>query len=139
MGTLWKIVNIEKGNKNEDTSPIIIIDNNKTVSDQKMVAELFNNYFLIKPNSITHNKNFDKNVSNFDLYSCSNKHKTKSIPNIAWQHASTSEIKKIIHSLKPSNSSGYDDITNRILKYSSPYILSPLTHIFHTVLRTGVS
>ena len=92
MRTLWKIVNREKGNKNKETSPVIIIDNNKTVSDQKMVAELFNNYFIIKPNSITHNKNFDKNVSTFDLYSCSNKHKIKSIPNIAWQYASTSEI-----------------------------------------------
>jgi hypothetical protein len=32
---------------------------------------------------------------------------------------------------------GYDDISNRILKNSSPYVLSPLTFICNAALKTG--
>jgi len=46
-------------------------------------------------------------------------------------------VDKINHSLKVKNSHGYDDISTKILKSSAPYILSPLTYIFHKVLSTG--
>jgi hypothetical protein len=55
-----------------------------------------------------------------------------------WRYASTYEIGKIINSLKSKNSSGYDEIPNRITKLSSPFIISPLTHICNTALSSGV-
>jgi len=47
------------------------------------------------------------------------------------------EIEKIIHSLKCKNSYGYDLISSRILKVSTPYVSSPLTYIFNKILSTG--
>jgi hypothetical protein len=43
----------------------------------------------------------------------------------------------IIKSLKPKRTAGYDEISINILKLSTPYITSPLTHICNTTLNTG--
>jgi hypothetical protein len=40
--------------------------------------------------------------------------------------------------LKTKNSKGYDEISVKILKISTPFISSPLTHICNRVLSTGV-
>jgi hypothetical protein len=40
----------------------------------------------------------------------------------------TKEVSEIIKSLKWKNSHDYDEIPMRILKISSPFIISPLTH-----------
>ena len=45
---------------------------------------------------------------------------------------------KIIQSLHNKNSSGYDEITSKIIKASAVCILSPLTHIFNNALRSGI-
>ena len=54
------------------------------------------------------------------------------------KNTTTHEIDKIIHSIKFNDSSGYDEISSRILKISAPYVLSPLTFIFNKILSTGV-
>ena len=67
-----------------------------------------------------------------------NTHRDEPFDNITWNYASTLEIKKIVSSLKNTNSSGYDEVTNRLLKLSLPYIVSPLTHICNSALSSGV-
>jgi hypothetical protein len=57
---------------------------------------------------------------------------------IHWQYATTSEIDKIIKSLKTKNSYGYDEISVKILKSSAPFIISPLTYICNKSLSSGV-
>jgi hypothetical protein len=57
---------------------------------------------------------------------------------IKWQYVSTHEIRNIIKSLKTKNTYGYDEISNRIIKLSAPYITSTLTYICNAVLSTGV-
>ena len=57
------------------------------------------------------------------------------LPNINLKSVSTKEIKNIIKSLKPKNSLGYDGISTKLLKISSPFIISPLTH---TVYATNL-
>jgi len=54
------------------------------------------------------------------------------------KNTTTYEIDKIIHSIKCKDSSGYDEISTKILKISAPYVLSPLTFIFNNILTTGV-
>jgi len=50
----------------------------------------------------------------------------------------TYEIKKIVNSLKSKTSHGYDEISDKILKISAPFILSPLTYIFNKVSSSGI-
>ena len=55
-----------------------------------------------------------------------------------WRYTFTHEIGKIINSLKPKNTSGYKRISTRILKQSTPYIVSPITYICILILNTGI-
>jgi hypothetical protein len=48
------------------------------------------------------------------------------------------EIKCIIHSMKPNKSSGYDEITSRILKTCLSLISHPLNYIYNHSLCTGI-
>ena len=52
-----------------------------------------------------------------------------------WKYISTYEIEKIINSLNSKNSNGYDDITNRVIKISAPFIISPLTYICNAIFK----
>ena len=42
------------------------------------------------------------------------------------------------HSLKPKKSSGYDDITSKILKVCASLISHPLSYIYNHLLYTGL-
>jgi hypothetical protein len=59
-------------------------------------------------------------------------------PRIKLNKTTTYEISKIINSLQSKTSHGYDEISDKILKASAPFILSPLTYIFNTVLSSGI-
>jgi len=48
------------------------------------------------------------------------------------------QIKITIMSLKSKNSTGYDGISNRVLKHRVKSISKPLTHIFNNSLFTGI-
>ena len=47
------------------------------------------------------------------------------------------EVSNIIQSLKPKNSSGYDDISNKLIKELHPIILKPLTEVINRSLQEG--
>jgi hypothetical protein len=57
---------------------------------------------------------------------------------IKFSYTSTQEIGKIIKSLKTKNSHEYDEISVRILKWSIPFIISPLTYICNKCLELGI-
>ena len=58
-------------------------------------------------------------------------------PNIKFRYTSTKEVEKIIKLLKTKNAQGYDEISVKILKWSAPFISSPLTYICNKSLETG--
>jgi hypothetical protein len=58
-------------------------------------------------------------------------------PNIKFRYTSTKEIEKIIKSLKTKNAHVYNEISIKILKWSAPFISSPLTYIFNKSLELG--
>ena len=47
------------------------------------------------------------------------------------------EVSNIIQSLKPKHSSGYDDISNKLIKELHPVILKPLTEVINRSLQEG--
>jgi len=56
-------------------------------------------------------------------------------PNIKFRYTSTEEIEKIIKSLNTKNAHGHHEISIKILKWSAPFISSPLTYIFNKSLE----
>ena len=57
---------------------------------------------------------------------------------LTFKYASTQEITSIIKSLNTKNSTGYDEISTKILKISDDYISSPLTHIVNKSISVGI-
>jgi len=53
-------------------------------------------------------------------------------------HLSKKKINKITDSLKDKNSSGYDEISTKIIKISKPFIISPLTNKSNKMLPQGI-
>jgi hypothetical protein len=54
------------------------------------------------------------------------------------KYTTPKEIEKMIKSLKSGNSHGYDGIPVKILKISTPFITSPLTHICNKSLLSRI-
>jgi len=66
------------------------------------------------------------------------KYFNQSFKDISWPYTSAKEINKIIDSLKDKNSSGYDEISTKIIKISKPFIISPLINISNKMLAQGI-
>lgn len=58
-------------------------------------------------------------------------------PNIKLENISTQEIENIIQSLHGENSHRYDEISMKVLKFSPPFISSPINYICNIVLSRG--
>ena len=133
----WKIINSEKGITHQNTSiPLLELDD-KLVTNQHKIANLFN-ITSYRWQTINVNKNKDVNLTMINPINYLFKYYKNPFTKINWQYASTNKIDKIIKSLKPKNTYGYDKISNCIIKLSSPYIISPLTHICSAALSSGV-
>ena len=129
--TTWNIVRTITNNKTT-TNNITTMNVNKLSSNPQTIANAFNTYFLIVAENLL-NKNFpEKNTTNnIDPLTYLRKNFNHTSSPITLKNT-TYEIDKIIHSIKCKDSSGYDEISSKILKISAPYVLSPLTFIFNT-------
>jgi hypothetical protein len=133
MKTIWDTARTLTGTKTkyEDINQLNI--NGNINYNLQTIPDFFNNYFLSitgKNHSASNNNN---NSVDYLRLTCN-----KLFPKIKYQYTSTKEIEKIISSLKSKNSHGYDEISVNILKFSSPYISSPLCHIYNKILSSGI-
>jgi hypothetical protein len=113
--------------------------NGKLIQNQQTSANSFNYYFSTTAEKLVGANQIDimsqsKNGAPLH-YICQNCRYP--YPNIKSWYKSTKEIEKIIKSLKTKNVHGYDEISVKILKWSAPFISSPLTYIFNKSLELG--
>ena len=91
--------------------------------------DAFNNYFLSIANKIICDTR-QKNSKGSTTYESPTHYLTnlfhKPFPNTQFNNTTTSEINKIIKSLNLKKSSGYEEISTKIMKISVPFICSPL-------------
>jgi hypothetical protein len=104
------------------------------------IANAFNSYFSsVAENVFT--KNFSGKITTNNKDSLSHLHQNlmQAFSKMKLRNTTTThETEKIIYSLKSKNSDDYDGISSRILKVSTPHVLSPLTYIFNKILQTDV-
>ena len=138
--TIWDTINLET-NKTGNTKKIntFNLDGN-SISDCQEIANAFSKYFLTIAKSINTKQN---ELSSHNLDTTTPLHyliqsSKNSFPNINLKSISTKEIENTIKSLKPKNSSGYNRISTKLIKISSPYISSPLTHVCKKSLTSGI-
>jgi len=111
---------------------------NTLIDNQRKIADIPNYYFLTVADNSMVNINNGINPTKDNPINYLYKYYNKPFPMIQWQYVSTYEIKNIIKSLKSKNTCGYDEISNRVMKLSSPFITSTLTYICNAVLKSGV-
>ena len=137
--TIWNIVKSKTG-KNRGKEEISLLNiNGKLTQNQQTTANSFNDYFsttaeeLIGANQIDKMSQLKNGVPlHYRLQNCRYPY-----PNIKFRCRLTKEVEKIIKLLK-KNAHGCDEIPIKILKWSAPFISSPLTYIFNKSLELGV-
>ena len=113
--------------------------NDKLSSNPLEIANAFNSYFLsVAEKLLIKNFHGRNTVNNKDLITYLWQNLSQLSFSIKLKNTTTFEIDKIIRSLKCRDSCGYNEIPPRILKISTPYILSPLTYIFNKIQSTGI-
>jgi hypothetical protein len=137
MKSTWKIINENNGKIKRDDGMYSMIVDNKVIMNKNKIADTFNTYFLSIADSIISGNNNYISPNSCNPINCLVNTFGRPFTKINWQYASTYEIEKI-KSLKTKDSSGYDEISNRIIKLSLPYIISPLTHICNAIINTGI-
>jgi hypothetical protein len=114
----------------------------KKITDQQTIAETCNDYFVAIAENIKRQRK--NNFINDDNSSVDNHTHfmeqafNKPYPSMESKYISTKEIEQIVKSFKTKNSYGYDEISTKILKLSSPFISSPINYICSKMLFQGV-
>jgi hypothetical protein len=99
----------------------------------EQAVEAFNNYFL----NITENINIHIAQDNNPI-SLLKKYYPSEFPPMQIVHITEGEIRSIISALKSNNSSGYDEISTKILKLCRNQISGSLTYICNKFVIMGV-
>jgi hypothetical protein len=106
-----------------------LLMNNEELTDLKNVANAFNTFFL----TISEQLNIQQ-VENGDAVLFLEDSFPGNFPSMTTIPITEAEIKSVIHFLKPKKSSGYDEITSKILKACASLISNPLIYILTTYL-----
>jgi hypothetical protein len=108
--------------------------NGTLMDNQHATAHIFNKYFSIITEEIMGIKRTDR-ISQLNNSYSPNK---MSYPCIKFSHTSTHEWGRIIKSLKPTNSQYYDEISVKVLKWSTPFNSSPWTYMHKKCYKLGI-
>ena len=129
----WSMINdILHKNKQNTRLPVYFKQGEQIISDKKDIANKFNEFFT----------NIGKNLAD-KINDVPNKHFSDylvSKPNtkFEFQPVEIKEVNKIISQLDSKNSSGYDSISNILIKSIVDIILKPLTVIINQCLKMGI-
>ena len=126
----WKVINEALKSKTSSDLPKHILKDGLQIDNSADIAQAFNEYFVNLgpdlaskiPNSQTSFHSFLKERNSESLFF---------VPIVE------EEIKEIVNSLNNKKSSGYDGITNFLLKSIIDEIITPLTHILNQSLTYG--
>ena len=144
MKKTWDIINLETHRKTNNGEIQSLKIEDKYVTNQQSIAESFNTYFLsvvdnIKNNNTqNHSKNMQNTINSDSLNQFMSHTHNVAYPHMKHNPTTTKEIDEIIKSLKVKDSHGYDEISTKILKISSPFIISPLNYICNKALFKGI-
>jgi hypothetical protein len=111
----------------------------KLTTHHQTIAETYNTCYISVADNIKKNnpaKNTTDDLNDKDPLSYLYSAFQRSFTSIKLKNTTIGEIQKIITELKHKNSCGYNEVTTKILKIVSPFIVSPLTHICNRMLST---
>ena len=128
----WKILKdvIGKTKLNENHLPKKIAQENKEITDQKAIAENFNEFYVNAGRNLA--LKIPQNNNDYKSY----------LPDITTlfdeQDLTEQELKEAVASLKPNKSPGCDSIHVNVIKAIYDELKRPLFYIFDQSLKSGI-
>ena len=131
----WSLINSLTGKNNKSTSITEILVNNNSVSDSKLIAESFNEYFVnIGPNLAT-----EASEEVLAQHTSSYENSNPSLDTTFRFHSiEVNNIVLALTNLKVNKATGLDKIPAKVLRISADIIAPSLTYIFNLSLYTGI-
>ena len=108
------------------------MDNEKNMTNPEKIANTFNNYFA------NIGTNLASTISNDQTETYTQYLQTPSAISCIFRHITEEETITIIDKMENKSSSGYDGISNKMLKYIKKEISKPLTLIINQMLDSGI-
>ena len=131
---LWNLINKINGRINDKTSIIDkIIVENLEITDTKLIADKFADFFGSVESRLA--RQIGKSTHSISYY---NKQITCNDKSLYFYPTDEEEIKTIINGMISKTSTGFDGISNKLLKSIKNSILTPLTIIFNQSMSLGV-
>ena len=127
--------------KKKDKEDITALDiNGRLIQNQQTLADVFNNYFLNIAEKLRESYCIDEMTLTQKEATIGKalRNREQQYPSMQFKCTTAMEIEKIIKSLKTTNAQGYDEISAKVLKWSAPFISSPLPYICNRYLETGI-
>ena len=134
LSKLWKLINNVIGRTSDKSSVIEYITvANTNISNPIEISNHFGKFYANLGGSLAKEIKSERNKINEFLNKI-----PRCINTLFFNPITKSEINHYIDKLPPKNSSGYDNISNKLLKQIKHSILTPLTHIFNLSLKNGI-
>ena len=127
MKKTWKTIDETLNRrKNKSKFPSEFIVNNRSITDHKEIADQFNIFFSNIGSTLSDSIEINDNTLDFtDYLNNPTEHRFN------FNRITESETLSIINKLKSKNSSGKDEISNKLLKSIKDEIAKPLTIIIN--------
>ena len=127
----WSIINDVLGRNRMASTPTKMFFNGEPITNEHSIASMFNTFFIDSVSKIAENIPYMNET--YDTY----------LPNpikntMFLDYVEPYEIKAVIDKIKPKTSTGFDDISCKMLKLSTAYIIEPLTHIVNISFSNGI-
>ena len=134
MKKTWKTIDETLNRrKNKSKFPSEFIVNNRSIADHKEIADQFNIFFSNIGSTLSDSIEIDDITLDFtDYLNNPTEH------HFNFNSITESETLSIINKLESKNSSGKDEISNKLLKSIKDAIAKPLTIIINQSLKTGI-
>ena len=127
-GEFWNKLRSLLPSKGKKQSKILLIDNERVITDSLSVAETFNNYFCEVARSDGDCKEMVEFVDHPSVKVIAEKTRDNCFNLVP---VDVSYIRKILDSLHPRKAVGCDKISQRLLRLSSPVIAEPITRLIN--------
>jgi hypothetical protein len=120
----WHVINKELGKSSINNKNIELSWGKNKISNPRVIAELFNSYFVETVEKLT-----DQNSRTQATYNMMNL-KINTCPQTVFIHpVLENEIEKVVKNLKGKCSSGFDNVTDSMVKKCIQFIKKPLADI----------
>nr|CAH7761994.1 unnamed protein product [Callosobruchus chinensis] len=128
----WYIINKSSNQSSRQKIESLKLSENNILVDRESIANEFNSYFVNMPYSLMEDKNVRGQTNDYGF-------KSNKISDTMFLRPTTEiDIFNIILSLKTSNSMGFDNTSNNLIKAASHFVVHPLTYLINMSLVEGI-